>query len=96
MPSRLAAERSSWVVGVLADWVVFRLVLCGMVVGSMVVTGDMKWFLFLVCERGLGKGVTLALAADSSLNLPDSSQARPIRPCPCPIRPFLGFVHLGE
>ena len=30
-----------------------------------------------------------ALAADSSLNLPDSSQARPIRPYPCPIRPIL-------
>ena len=32
------------------------------------------------------RGFVPACAPDSSLNLPDSSQARPIRPCPCPIR----------
>jgi hypothetical protein len=36
-----------------------------------------------------------ALAADSSLDLPDSSHARLIRPCPCPIRHILTLVASG-
>jgi hypothetical protein len=42
--SLLAAERSSWVVGVLVGEVVDRLVVCGLVVGSVdvVVAVDMK------------------------------------------------------
>ncbi len=44
---------------------------------------------------GLRRGVAAPLSADSSLLLPDSSQARRIRPYPCPIRPFLGFVACG-
>jgi hypothetical protein len=35
-----AAERSSWVVGVLVGWVVDRLVVCGLVWGSVVVAVD--------------------------------------------------------
>ena len=37
-----AAERSSWVVGVLVGWIVVRLVVCGLVVGSVVVAVDMR------------------------------------------------------
>jgi hypothetical protein len=51
---------------------------------DVVVAVDKKWFLFLVCERGLRPGLTLALAADSSqpvadssLDLPDSSRPMP-------------------
>ena len=35
--SLLAAERSSWVVGMLVGWAVDRLVVCGLVMGSVVV-----------------------------------------------------------
>jgi hypothetical protein len=38
--SLLAAERSSWVVGLLVRWVVDRLVVCGLVWGSVVVAVD--------------------------------------------------------
>ena len=41
----MAAERSSWLVGMLVGWVVLRLVVCWPVVGSVVVAVDMKWFL---------------------------------------------------
>jgi hypothetical protein len=44
-----AAERSSWVVGVLVGWVVGRLVVVWPVSRDVVVAVDMKWFLFLVC-----------------------------------------------
>ena len=43
---RLAAERSSWVVGVLVGWVVDRLVVCWPLSVDVVVAVDMKWFLF--------------------------------------------------
>jgi len=50
----LAAERSSWVVGVLVGWVVDRLVVFWPVSldVDVVVAVDMKWFLFFVCEGG--------------------------------------------
>ncbi len=41
-----AAERSSWVVGVLVGWVVVRFVVCGPVSWDVVVAVYMKWFLF--------------------------------------------------
>ena len=41
-----AAERSSWVVGVVVGWVVDRLVVCWPVSWDVVVKVDMKWFLF--------------------------------------------------
>jgi hypothetical protein len=54
--SLLAAERSSWFVGVLVGWVVVRLVVCWPVSWEVVVAVDMqKWFLFLVCERVQGQ-----------------------------------------
>jgi hypothetical protein len=37
----------------------------------------------------LSRRISSQPVADSSLDLPDSSQARPIRPCPCPIRHIL-------
>jgi hypothetical protein len=46
--SLLAAERSSWVVGVLVGWVVDRLVVVWPVSWEVVVVVDMKWFL---CEK---------------------------------------------
>ena len=47
--------------------------------------------------EGAGAGVSDSLStADSSLDLPDSSQARAIRPYPYPIRPFLVFVVSGR
>jgi hypothetical protein len=42
------------VAGLVVGWVVDRLVVCGLVVGSVVVAVDMKWFLFLVYEGGPG------------------------------------------
>ena len=50
-----AAERSSWVVGVLVGWVVDRLAVCWPVSWEVVVEVGMKWFLFLVCEGGWGR-----------------------------------------
>lgn len=44
---------------------------------DVVVAVDIKWFLFLVCERVLGTGLSLALAADSSQPLADLSLALP-------------------
>jgi F0F1-type ATP synthase assembly protein I len=42
-----AAERSSWVVGVLVGWIVDRLVVCWPVSVEVVVAVDMKnWFLW--------------------------------------------------
>jgi hypothetical protein len=49
-----AAERSSWLVGVLVGWVAVRLVVCGPVVDSVVVAVDMRWFL---CGRWALEGV---------------------------------------
>jgi hypothetical protein len=43
--SLLAAERSSWVVGMLVGWVVGRLELVWPVVGSVSIDVDMKSFL---------------------------------------------------
>jgi hypothetical protein len=40
VPRRLAAERSDWERGVLLDWIVDRRVVCGPVVGSVVVAVD--------------------------------------------------------
>jgi hypothetical protein len=53
--SLLAAERSDWERGVLVDWVVDRLVVCGPVVGSVVVAVDMLlivWGLFGIPPMG--------------------------------------------
>jgi hypothetical protein len=50
-----AAERSSWVVGVLVGWVVVRFAVCWPVSWDVVIAVDMKWFLFLVCEGGWGR-----------------------------------------
>jgi hypothetical protein len=44
MRSLWAAERSSWVVGVLVGWVVDRLAACWPVSWEVVVAVDMKWF----------------------------------------------------
>jgi hypothetical protein len=75
-----AAERSSWVVGVLVGWVVLRLAVCWPVSVDVVVAVDMQWFLFVVCEScwigGGGQGLVAdssQLSADSSLPEPDSS-----------------------
>ena len=40
------------VAGFVVGWVVVRLVVCWPVSWEVVVAVDMKWFLFLVCERG--------------------------------------------
>ncbi len=97
--SLLAALGEVCVAGLVVGWVVVRLVVCWPVSVDVVVAEDMKWFLMWFVGRGWELGCRVALAADSSqpladssLNSPDSSQALPIRPCPCPIRPFLGFV----
>jgi hypothetical protein len=45
-----------WVTGVLLGWVVDRLAACWPASWDVVVAVDIKWFLFLVCERGLGPG----------------------------------------
>ena len=51
--SLLAAERSSWVVGVLVGWVVVRLVVCWPVSWEVVVAVDMGflWVEGWVCSR---------------------------------------------
>jgi hypothetical protein len=56
-----AAERSSWVVGVLVGWDVDRLVVCWPVSWDVVVAMDMKWFLFwFVKGAGAAGGNLLA------------------------------------
>ena len=50
--SLLAAERSSWVVGVLAGWVVDRGEWFWLVSWDVVVAVDMKWFLFWFVRGG--------------------------------------------
>jgi hypothetical protein len=63
-----AAERSSWLAGVLVGWVVGRLLVCWPVVGSVVVAVDMNRCVpVLVCVRCWERGRRLSSAADSSL-----------------------------
>ncbi len=44
------------VAGLVVGWIVVRLVVCWPVSWDVVVKVDMKWFLVLVCVRGLGPG----------------------------------------
>lgn len=71
MQSLLAAERSSWLVGVLVGWVVLRLVVCWPVVGSVVVAVDIGtcdllegWTEGPAAHAGGGTGLENPLAGD--------------------------------
>jgi hypothetical protein len=92
MRRRLAAMRSSWVVGVVVGWDVDRLVVCRPVSWEVVVAVDTKWFLMWF----VGRARNGAAESLSPLIRPSPRRIRPCsirtRPCSCRIRHFLGFV----
>jgi hypothetical protein len=89
--SLLAAERSTWVVGVLLGWVVVRRELVWPVSWDVVVA-----VLMCVPVFGVLKGTEMGVGGTLSPPIrPSPWRIRPkicpIRPCPCPIRPNLVF-----